>query len=267
MNLARQIQDRVLGRLTGTITQVETLEPMVSLTFDDGPNPAATPQLLDILASYGAKGTFFMLGSNARRFPQLLKRVFDEGHTVANHSFDHPSFAYLTSRERRTQLRLCESALAPYGQKFFRPPYGNQTLGSWLDAQVLGYQVVTWNLVAHDWLDYDAQRLAGNVAEEIAPGSLVLLHDGLNDSLEPAYADRTPMLQAVELLLEQFCGDYQFVTLPRLLAAGRAIKQSWRMKTAPDFLNRLHYEHGMGHRYSRSRRVSCLPTGAEGAQL
>lgn len=237
--MLRRIRQRLVRDLFGTITGVETEVPAVALSFDDGPDPQATPRLLEILARHGAHATFFMLGCNAQAYPGLVRRVAAAGHTVANHSWDHASFAYLGRAKRREQIRRCADALHPYGQRIFRPPYGNQTLASRFDALWLGYRVATWDLVAGDWLGEDAQQLVRRVEEKIAPGRLILFHDHLHDVLDIDFADREPTLRAVEQLLERFSADYQFVTLPQLLCLGRARKVDWRMQADPEFLGRL----------------------------
>lgn len=151
----------------GTITHVATEEAVVALTFDDGPHPEYTPYLLDILEKHLAQATFFMIGKMAQRFPKLVERVVNTGHTIGNHSWDHPSFPHITARERRAQIRTCDKAIAPYGQRIFRPPSGHQSLASRFDALLLGYQVVTWNIVAQDWLDHDANWLVNQALRQI----------------------------------------------------------------------------------------------------
>ena len=163
----------------GTITCVSTKDPVAALTFDDGPDPNYTPRLLDVLRRYQAQATFFMIGEAAHKYPQLVRRVAQEGHAIGNHSWDHRFFPSLPGRERRQQIRACECALAPYMQRFFRPPYGAQSLASRVDALRLGYKVVAWNLDVKDWRDNDAERVAERLYVGVRPGSIVLLHDAI----------------------------------------------------------------------------------------
>jgi peptidoglycan-N-acetylglucosamine deacetylase len=129
----------VAGRwLLGTITHVVTQDHVVALTFDDGPHPEFTPRLLEILRGHQARATFFMLGEAARRYPDLVKQVATEGHAIGNHSWDHPSFPLITARQQQQQIIACAQALAPYGQRLFRPPYGHQSMPSRLTAFRLG---------------------------------------------------------------------------------------------------------------------------------
>ena len=127
----------------GTITRVSTSKPVAALTFDDGPDPVFTPRLLAVLHKHQAKATFFMVGKAAERHPDIVKEVAVAGHAIGNHSWDHPSFPLISRRERWAQVRACEKAIAPYGQRLFRPPYGDQNLLSRLEASWLGYQVIT----------------------------------------------------------------------------------------------------------------------------
>jgi peptidoglycan/xylan/chitin deacetylase (PgdA/CDA1 family) len=211
---------------TGTVTRVMTDQPYVALTFDDGPNPAYTPQLLEILARHNARATFFMVGETAEKYPQLVAEVAAGGHAIANHSWDHPSFPTISGRERRRQLRRCATALAPHGQPLFRPPYGHQDLGSRLDALWLGYDVIAWTALCGDWRDKGADEIVKKLEGKLRPGNILLLHDGLFSAAEPGYLDRTPTLQAVERLLAAHT-DYRFVTVPELLQSGQAVREPW----------------------------------------
>jgi peptidoglycan/xylan/chitin deacetylase (PgdA/CDA1 family) len=223
--------------VTGTITHVFTRDPVAALTFDDGPRPEFTPHLLDILDRHGAQATFFMVGQAAQNHPELVQQIAQAGHAIGNHSWDHPSFPLITGRERRAQLRACAKAIAPYGQPLFRPPYGHQSTASRLDAFWLGYQVVTWNLHAYDWLDHDANWMVNRLMNQIRPGSIVLLHDTLFRSTVKRATDRKPMLDAVNMLLERLGQSFHFVTVPELLRHGLVQRINWQMKPNADWLN------------------------------
>jgi peptidoglycan/xylan/chitin deacetylase (PgdA/CDA1 family) len=233
----------------GTITNVATKETVASLTFDDGPHPEFTPRLLDVLKKHDAHATFFVIGKIAQQYPELLRRVEQEGHAICNHSWDHPSFPLITGRERRAQIRACAEAIAPYGQRIFRPPYGDQSIASRFDALRLGYKVVTWNILAKDWLDHDSNWIVNMVLKKIRPGSVILFHDALHDVIEHRYAAREPMLDAVEMLLERVGDGFRFVTIPDLLHSGRPYLDNWFKKPDTDLLNKLIAQHGTARRY------------------
>ena len=197
--------------MRGTITSVVTRDSVAALTFDDGPHPEYTPLLLDILERYGARATFFMVGEAAQRHPELVQQVAQAGHAVGNHSWDHPFFPSLPSEERQKQIRACEQALAPYGRRLFRPPYGAEN--SWLTPRCharLHYQVVAWNLDAEDWLERDPAWMAEVLARGIQPGSIVLLHDAICGREQPVpQYNREPMIAALNLFLEGLGGRFQ----------------------------------------------------------
>lgn len=211
----------------GTLVRVETSEPVVALTFDDGPDPHATPRLLEILDRHEAGATFFMIGTLARRHPALVAEVARRGHCVANHTETHPSLPTLSGGERRAEIRRCARALAPHGSRFFRPPKGHQTVGSRLDALWCLHWPVTWSVAADDWRPHEPEWIADRVTEQLAPGEIVLLHDGLWDPESPEAANRTPVVEAVRRVLARCAGRFRFVTLPELLERGVPVRHSW----------------------------------------
>lgn len=241
---------KVARRLMGTITRVSTKDNVVALTFDDGPHPDSTPQLLDILKKHNARATFFMLGDLAQRYPWLVRHVAQAGHAIGNHSWDHPSFPLISSRERRAQIRSCQKALAPYGSMIFRPPYGDQTFASRLDALFTRQQVVTWSVISKDWLDQGTSWFVDYLTKKIMPGSIVLFHDTIYQALEDHYRDREPVFQAVDMLLEQLGTRFNFVTVPELCRYGRPQKQLWYKTSDLDWLNRLKPQVGQARRNS-----------------
>jgi peptidoglycan-N-acetylglucosamine deacetylase len=223
----------------GPISHVATEQPVAALTFDDGPDPRFTPRLLEVLDKHGAHATFFMLGAMASRRPDLVRQVAEKGHAIGNHTFDHTSVPLISRSERWRQIKACARALAPYEARLFRPPYGQRDLGSCLDSAILGYTVISWNAHAFDWLDHNAEWMAKHMIAQIRPGSIVTLHDALYHVLDATYADRTPTISAVDLMLEQLGHKYQFVTIPELLRRGRKQRESCIGPSSGDFLNGL----------------------------
>jgi peptidoglycan/xylan/chitin deacetylase (PgdA/CDA1 family) len=235
----RRLLAAVAHRAIGIVTHVSTQDNVVALTFDDGPHPVYTPRLLNVLGAHGAHATFFMVGEAAQRHPDLVREVARADHAIGNHSWDHQSLPLISSRERRAQIRACEKAITPYGQRLLRPPYGHQPVASLFDALCLGYQVIAWSLHAYDWLDHDANWMADRLVSRIRPGDVILLHDAIYQSIEDRYADREPMLKAVDILLERLGGAFRFITVPELLRHGRPQRQRWCREADPDWLNRL----------------------------
>lgn len=225
-------------RVVGTITNVTTQEKVVALTFDDGPDPKYTPLLLETLERHNARGTFFMVGEAAQKYPELVKRVADGGHAIGNHTWDHVSLPSIPGSQRRKQIRACRRALAPYGANLLRPPYGHQNLASRLDALLLGYQVITWNTVAEDWLDREPEFMVSQLEQALTAGTVVCLHDAIykewHEDGTPQY-DRKPMIEAVGKLLEKAGDSFRFATIPELLRSGRPVRRYWNVEKSEDW--------------------------------
>lgn len=235
MNLKSMVAASV-RKVLGSLSRVVTNEPVVSLTFDDGPDPESTPRVLALLEKYQARGTFFLVGQAAAACPELVKQIADGGHAIGSHSWDHRAFPGLWSWERQRQLRACEQAVHPYGTRLMRPPYGEQTVMSRLEAFAMGYEVVGWSLNSGDWHECSSEVISKYLLEMLEPGAIVLLHDTLFDNGVPAHGkdpghqswtDRGAMLGALETVLDRLRGRYRFVTVPELLRVGRPRRTFW----------------------------------------
>ena len=168
----------------------------VFLTFDDGPIPEATPWVLDVLDRYGVKATFFMVGQNVERHPELLEEVVGRGHSVGNHTLHHLQGASAsTSRYLRDAARGAQLT----GSTLFRPPHG------WLrPCQLIAlrrhYRVVMYDLVTRDYSKrLDAARVVENVRRYTRDGSIIVFHDSLKSL--PRLREALPA--SIEWLLEQ----------------------------------------------------------------
>jgi peptidoglycan/xylan/chitin deacetylase (PgdA/CDA1 family) len=223
--LAARVLQSLVASMPRVTTHVLTGHPVVALTFDDGPHAEFTPALLEILEEQEAQATFFMLGEAAVRHPAIVTRVAGAGHAIGNHSWGHRSLPWLSGRERRWEIRQCAAVLGSLGQPLFRPPYGDQSLKSWMDARWLGYEIVTWNVDVKDWACEDPELIATRLLDQVTPGSIVLLHDNLVPALDRT--DRIVTLRAVELFLRRARERFQFVTIPELFRHGRRHRQPW----------------------------------------
>ncbi|HUI06241.1 MAG TPA: polysaccharide deacetylase family protein [Verrucomicrobiae bacterium] len=208
-------------RLIGPVGHFVTSGSEVALTFDDGPHAEYTPRLLAILERHNVRATFFMVGQKAAQYPELVRRVAEAGHAVTNHSWDHPAFPEISGPQRRHQIRACGGALAPYGQRFFRPPYGSANLATLLDALFLRYELIGWNLDVDDWVVQDPGWMADRLIHHCRPGSIILLHDAVIPATDDRdgtkiHRDRAAMLQALSLFLDQKGRDFRFVTIPEV---------------------------------------------------
>jgi len=233
MSLSRRITRKLGAHFGGAIIRVRTDQPVAALTFDDGPDPRHTPQLLDTLAAGGAKGTFFIVGEAACRHPELVARIHTEGHAIGNHSWSHPSFPLLPANSRRLQIERCAQLLPPQETKLFRPPYGHQSWRSRFQARRMGYQIIGWDSHCEDWRIHTPEELHGALSSRIKPGSIVLLHDTLYKTTDSSRRDRAPLLAALQMLFEETRDSMTFVTVPELLRRGRPVSKKWIWRPDP----------------------------------
>jgi peptidoglycan/xylan/chitin deacetylase (PgdA/CDA1 family) len=162
----------------------------IALTFDDGPDPELTPQVLDILDAYGVRATFFVVGSKIDGNEHIIKRMVDEGHSVQNHTWDHPYLTELANDEIEQQIQETSAAIERAGAPspmYLRPPYGDY------DPQVVrlvedqGLAFVTWtnDLDIRDWDGpASSEEIISRVQENAQDGGVVLLHDVLPNTVE-----------------------------------------------------------------------------------
>ena len=235
--LARRILEEA-ARGLGVTIGVRTREPVVALTFDDGPHPQDTPAMLEVLGRHGARGTFFFLGKPASRQPELVARVAAAGHAIGSHGWDHTSFALATARHRRAQLRWTADALRPHAAALFRPPYGEITPAGRLDALRCGHRVVCWDALAEDWRSDPPELLVDRVLRRLRPGSIVLLHDTLATAIAEEDRDRSAVRAAVAMLIDRLSG-YRFVTVPELLRLGPPVRWHWIQRARLDWHRQL----------------------------
>jgi peptidoglycan/xylan/chitin deacetylase (PgdA/CDA1 family) len=189
----------------------------VAITFDDGPDAPYTLEIARILDSRGAKGTFFMVGKALDRRPDIARALREDGHLLGNHSYQHDSWRWLdprypelerTQRAFRHNLGICPT--------FYRAPHGQHTpfLANVVDDH--GMTMVGWDVSAGDWKTDDARLVARRVLDDVEPGSIIVLHDGLDGSVT---ADRSVLVRAVPLILDGLARrDLKPVRLDALLS-------------------------------------------------
>lgn len=193
-------------------------QKVIYLTFDDGPTPEITNWTLDLLKSYNAKATFFCIGNNIEKHPQIFKDILKDGHAVGNHTFHHPegwrtntgvyvdevlktqeviNSQFSNSKFQIPNFNSQTSINNPSvperhvraGQKLFRPPYGKISSKQGKRLLDLDYKIIMWDILAFDWKDsLSKEQCANNVISKTVPGSIVVFHDSVKASKRMKYA-------------------------------------------------------------------------------
>lgn len=168
------------------IWQVNTKEKMVALTFDDGPNPVYTSQILDLLAKYNAKATFFVIGERAKEFPEIIKREVTEGHEVGNHTYSHIYDFDNSPKKFVQELERSSNTIkdiAGYKPTLYRPVAGYYNDLILNTAIKNGYRVVLWSWTqdTRDWSCPGINKITHNVVSDIKPGDITIFHDSGGD--------------------------------------------------------------------------------------
>ncbi len=185
----------------------------IALTFDDGPHPRYTPQILNILEKYNVKATFFIVGINAHYYPDTLVKVANSGHEIGNHTYTHPRVSTIERQELISQVEKCETEI--YGiteckTKNFRPPEGMLDNSILSVLKSLDYKVILWDIDTRDWDHTPANEIAENVVDRVSSGDIILMHD---------YIDRdSPTPEALNIFLPILIEKgYKFVTVSELI--------------------------------------------------
>ena len=200
----------------GVIRAVRTADRMIALSFDDGPSPANTPELLAILEAAGARATFFVVGSEVVRHPELAARIAEAGHELGNHSYSHPNLRNAEGPEVVSEIEggaraVAEVAATP---SLFRPPFGKLPPDAARVCADLGLTSVLWSVDSGDTMPFSASRITSEVVRRVRPGDIVLMHDGGDRRQRTLDATR-------HILTELAARGYSFVTVSELFGKGR----------------------------------------------
>lgn len=166
-----------------TVSNGPRQQRRVALTFDDGPDPAVTPGVLDTLRSFGARATFFAIGRNIAAHRAIAARIVAERHELANHSWQHSRLQNFYGRARQADdlarsAQLIREITGAAGQPLYRPPVGLKSPPLARAAHELGLKMIAWSLHGRDTQQDDPQRIAAGVLSRVTPGDIMLLHDG-----------------------------------------------------------------------------------------
>jgi len=197
------------------VWNVETNEKVLYLTFDDGPTPNVTDFVLDQLRQYNAKATFFCIGANVKKNPEIYKRTISEGHAIGNHTMNHTKgwkvdvSEYLEDVTNansvfQTTLDSNSNEILSSSSKIFRPPYGKIKKAQARQLTNLGYKIIMWDILSFDWsANVSEEECLENVISKSKPGSIIVFHDSLKASKN--------MMYALPKILEYFSGKgYKF---------------------------------------------------------
>jgi peptidoglycan-N-acetylglucosamine deacetylase len=190
--------------------------PVVALTFDDGPSEG-TPAILEVLSRYGVPATFFEVGANVDRIPEIARAVREAGHEIGNHSYSHPLLCFRSTRFMENDLRRAQESIARHTGKepaWFRAPFGVRWFGLGSAQRRLGLGAVMWTVIGYDW-NLGAEEVVERILRRVAKGAILCLHDGRELQVRP---DTGVTLEAVRRLVPTLLDQgYRFETISRLL--------------------------------------------------
>jgi peptidoglycan/xylan/chitin deacetylase (PgdA/CDA1 family) len=186
--------------------------PFIAMTFDDGPVPANTPRLLDMLSARGIKATFFTVGKNVQAYPNIVRRIIADGHEIANHTWTHPWLSKMSDQGVRAELQRSHEALktiAGVTPRMYRPPFGAITARQkqWIMSE-FGYPTILWSVDPEDWRTRNATMTHNRIVSQTRPGAIILVHDIHASSIDA-------MPSTLDDLLAK---GFRFVTVSQLIA-------------------------------------------------
>lgn len=188
-------------------TEQTALTKSVALSFDDGPNPSTTPKLLQTLKEKKVYATFFLLGENSIKNPEIVKQIKEEGNEIGSHTYDHQDLSQLSSNEIQMEIEKTDKVIEKITGEdivFLRPPYGSITE---LGARLVNRPIINWSVDSEDWKTRDSEQIFQKIIETVYDGSILLFHD-----IYPETVSVIP--QVIDYLHEQ---GYQIETVGELL--------------------------------------------------
>jgi len=159
--------------------KINTTEPIIYLTFDDGPDPKPTRFVLDTLLQYHAKATFFCVGENIQKHRKIVQEIINQGHVLANHTMNHLKGWQTSHDDYVKNTNKCQETLEEYStSSLFRPPYGRITKRQTKSLKEAGYEIILWDLISYDYDDkIDINQALKQLIRNSKPGSIVVFHD------------------------------------------------------------------------------------------
>ncbi|MGC4378904.1 polysaccharide deacetylase family protein [Fictibacillus sp. Mic-4] len=217
--------------IAGMVYMGDSSKKRIALTFDDGPDDRYTPQILDILKKKHVKATFFVIGKQAKDYPNVLERIYKEGHAIGNHTWDHPHLPDLTNQQFTKEVASTSEQIEKvigFKTNLFRPPFGEIKDGqlAWLKSH--GYHSINWTIDTVDWNGAPAKKIVSTVTRSATPGAIVLQHS------YHAEGDFETVKALPQIIDQLRAKGYTFVTVPTLL--GQDVQKVYNAgkKKSPD---------------------------------
>lgn len=185
---------------------------LVALTFDDGPHPGRTPEILDILKKYNIKATFFLIGQNIEYYPEIVQREVEEGHEIGNHTYSHQVLSSCDEKKLMLEIDEFETALSDvcnYTSTLLRPPCGAFKDSFTEITENEGYELVLWNIDTRDWEHKSVDNIVKIILENVKDGDIILMHDYISGN--------SPTPEALTFIIPALLNEgYEFVTVSEL---------------------------------------------------
>ena len=201
-------QEETIGEAVQYVASSMVREaPQIAITFDDGPSAECTGRLLDGLEERGVKATFFLIGENAERYPNLVKREYEEGHLIGNHTYHHVEITKVSDEKAREEIELTDQVICSItGEhvEYMRPPFGLWQRDLELEIEVMP---VMWTIDPLDWTTENVDEIVNKVVTEAEENDIILMHDCYGSSVDAA-------LRIIDILQKK---GYEFVTVDQLI--------------------------------------------------
>ncbi len=195
---------RIIKRLfNNQVWDIPNNENKVYLTFDDGPTPEITEWVLEVLKQNNIKATFFCIGNNIQKYPEIFERVVGSGHAIGNHTFNHLQGWKTPTKTYLANIHLCEQEIQKLknpNSKIFRPPYGKIRPSQSNKLRKLGYKIIMWDVLTADFdQNISPEKCLENATRKVTSGSVIVFHDSIKASVNLKYA----LPKTIEILKEK----------------------------------------------------------------
>ncbi|HPR17932.1 MAG TPA: polysaccharide deacetylase family protein [Candidatus Cloacimonadota bacterium] len=194
-------------------------DKILALTFDDGPNPVFTPQILHLLKKYDVRATFFVTGNKVEKHPDIVQQAITDGHQIANHSYDHRNFLFRSLKSLREDIHKTDVLLRSCGVEGnipFRPPFGRFAFSLLLLTAKLQKKIIMWNIPTKDYKAKTCDQILQKVYQKVKPGGIIVMHDAGKELQKEV--DRSFTVLALEKYLPELLKQgYKFYTINELI--------------------------------------------------